>query len=64
MVPVVTVPLPIASELFPFQATCALKRKVFPRRFWLRDDIARKAAQVIGQVGTGTPLVLVCLDYA
>ena len=51
---------PIAPELFPFQATCALKRKVFPR-FWLRDDIARKAAQMIGQVGTGTPLVLVCL---
>jgi hypothetical protein len=51
---------PIAPELFPFQATCALKRKVFPR-FWLRDDIARKAAQIIGQVGTGTPLVLVCL---
>ena len=51
---------PIAPELFPFQATCALKRKVFPR-FWLRDDIARKAAQMIGQVGTGAPLVLVCL---
>ena len=51
---------PIAPELFPFQATCALKRKVTPR-FWLRDDTARKAAQMIGQVGTGTPLVFVCL---
>ena len=50
----------IALELFPFQATCALKHKVFPR-FWLRDDIARKAAQMAGQAGTGTPLVLVCL---
>ena len=52
----------IALGLFPFQATCALKRKVFPRfLFWLRDDIARKAAQMVGHVGTGTPLVLVCL---
>ena len=50
----------IAPELFPFQATCALKRKVFPQ-FWLRDDIARKAAQMVGQVGTRTPLDLVCL---
>ena len=51
---------PIALELFPFQATCALKHEVFPR-FWLRDDIARNAAQMVDQVGTGTPLVLVCL---
>ena len=49
--------------LLPFQATCALKRIIFFPRFWLlRDDTTRKAAQMVGQVSTRAPLVLVvCL---